>query len=186
MTELDVLSDWRRPGGHLDRKVCAVVALGVAVTLAVTTIGPRWFWSAYGEPSVSKFWIQNGLTLLAGALLLAALVLRGTSAALRLALALPLAHVVAITGAWSSWSSISPRLSDAREAGPILRALPMGPSTLAAITLCALVGRALSRRRDWLHGMVVMALASLLAVGRRSAMPMSRSPCGARASPTSS
>jgi len=165
MAELDVLSDWRRPGGHLDRKVCALVGLGVAVTLAVTVVGPRWFWSAYGDPAVSKFWIRNGLTLLAGTLLLAALLLRGTSAALRLALALPLAHVVAITGAWSAWSAVSPRLADARHAGPILRALPMGPSTLAAFALCAIAGRAVSRRRDWLHGTVVMALASLLAVG---------------------
>ena len=165
MTELDVLSDWRRPGGYLDRKVCAVVALGVAVTLAVTTTGPRWFWSAYGEPSVSKFWIQNGLAMLAGGMLIAALLVRGTSPALRLALALPLAHVVAIAGAWATWNAVSPHLTDARDASPLVSALPLGWSTLGALTLFALAGRAASRRRDWIHGMVVMALASLLAVG---------------------
>jgi len=165
MTELDVMSLWRRPAGYLDRKLCALIALGCAVTLAVTTVGPRWFWHAYGDGSVRSFWIHDGLAVLVGAILFAALLLRGTSPSLRLALALPLSHVAATAVAWSTWTTISPRLADARDASPVLHALPMGPLTLGALALCALAGRAVARRRDWVHGMVVMALASLLAVG---------------------
>jgi hypothetical protein len=164
MSELDVMSSWRRPAGSLDRKVCAFVFVACAVTLAVALVGPRWFWSAYGDHRINTFWIHNGLGLLVGAILVAALSIRGTSPALRLAIALPLAHIAAITAAWSAWMQLSPHLPDARYAGPILGMLPMGATTIGALLLCGAVGW-MACRREWLHGMLVMALSSLLAVG---------------------
>lgn len=44
------------------------------MTLAVTIAGPRWFWSAYGDAPIGTFWIHNGLALLTGAMLVAALI----------------------------------------------------------------------------------------------------------------
>ena len=167
MTELEVEAQWRRPSGHLDRKVCWLVALGCVLTLAVAAMGPRWFWSSYGDyrVHVNRFWIENGLVLLTGAVLVVGLALRGTSAALRLALALPLAHVAAIVTAWAGWNALSPRLGDAHDAGPIVAAMPMGATTLGAIAVCLVAGRLASRRRDWVHGTTVFALGWLLAVG---------------------
>jgi hypothetical protein len=165
MSEVEVMSLWRRPAGSLDRKVCAFVLLACAVTLAVTLVGPRWFWSAYGDRHIGTFWIHNALALLVGALLAGALIIRGTSASLRLALTLPLAQLAAITVAWSAWLRIGPQLQDAHDADQILRVLPMGATTSGVLAICAATGRVLARGRDCVHGMVVMALGSLLAVG---------------------
>jgi hypothetical protein len=151
-------------GGPPDRKVCVLVAVACAVTLAVTISGPRWFWSAYGGDTTGKFWIQNGLATITAVMLVASLVVRGTTAPLRLALALPLAHLAVIAAAWSAWSHLAPRLADARHNAPILDALPLAPVLLGALALFAIVGR-LASRRDPLQGMLTVALAALLAVG---------------------
>ncbi len=156
--------------GQLERPLRGLVMLGCAITLLVTAIGPRWLWHSYGWQSFgarhfSAFWIDNTLVLMTCAILGSALFLRGASLHLRLALALPLAHLAAIVTTWAAYNALAPHVEDLAEASSILRALPMGLTTLGALALALVVGRVTSRRRDWHHGTTVFALSALLALG---------------------
>jgi len=151
--------------GHLERPLRALVTLGCVITLLVTALGPRWLWHSYGNYRLPAFWIENTLVGMTAVILATALILRGASLHLRLALALPLAHLAAVVAAWAAYNALAPQVADISEAGSIPRALPMGATTLGALLLALVVGRLTSRRRDWHHGATVFALSALLAVG---------------------
>lgn len=151
--------------GQLERPLRAVVTLGCAITLLITALGPRWLWESYGEYRRPAFWIENTLVLMTAAILGTALALRGASLHLRLALALPLAHVAAVVTAWAAYNTLAPQIANIAESSAIPRALPMGATTLGALGLALVVGRLTSRRRDWQHGTTVFALSALLTVG---------------------
>ena len=151
--------------GQLERPLRTLVTFGCIITLLITGIGPRWLWHSYGSPHLPAFWIENALVLMTAAILGTALLLRGASLHLRLALALPLAHLAAVVTAWAAHNALAPQVADISEAGAIVRAVPMGPAVLGALGLALVVGRLCSRRRDWHHGTTVFALSALLAIG---------------------
>src|SRR5262249_29040858 len=113
-----------------------------------------------------QFWLCNGLALLFAAWIAASYVPRWSmSRALRVAVLLPVAHVVLLGAAWIAWPFVSTHLPRLAETAPLVDALPMGWVALGAAVACLGFGWLAAPRREWLHGAVMLALATLLLVG---------------------
>src|SRR5262245_49047452 len=87
------------------------------------------------------------------------------SRSLRVAVLLPVAHVVLLAAAWIAWPIVSSHLPRLAQTAPLVDALPMGWVALGAAVVCLGFGWLAAPRREWLHGAVMLALTTLLLVG---------------------
>jgi hypothetical protein len=174
---LDALELWNRPdAGELPRRVRVAIAIACAITVSVVAAGTYVLWRMSGT-SQMRFRIDNELRpleewsvrnvppLIVLAILVVAFLPRSTvSRFVRMALVLPLLHVLLLVVAWL----VVPRLQlpALSERTPMSRELPVVPIALliggAAVTFGALLAR---RARDRMHAIVMLALANLLLLG---------------------
>ena len=168
--ELDITMDLARPrAGRVDRWVRCVVVLAVVATLAVLVAGPRAVWDRDSESvGLSRFWFHNTLAIgFIATLVLACVPSARGSRYVRVAVLLPVVHVVAMLGTWLAWQLLRARMPTAVDATPLYEKLPVRivlPWIVFAIAGGArLVAR--RRRREWLHAAVMLALVNLLLLG---------------------
>ena len=175
--------DHGRPGA-ISSANAALIGLACAVTLVVATAGPHMLWhfagyvvdyETYGDydhhslaASDIRFWICNGLAIGFALMIVAAYLPRWSLArAVRVAVVLPIAHVLVLAAAWWVWPTVADRLPRLRETAPLVDALPMDRVVLGAGAACLAFGwlAAMRRRGEWVHGVVMLALATLFLVG---------------------
>jgi len=168
--ELDITMDLARPcAGRVDRWVRCVVVLAVIATLAVFVAGPRAVWDRDAETvGLSRFWFHNTLAIgFIAALVLACVPSARGSRYVRVAVLLPVVHVIAMLGTWLAWQLLRVRMPASVDATPLFETLPVRivlPWLVFAIAVGArLVAR--RRRREWLHAAVMLSLVNLLLLG---------------------
>jgi hypothetical protein len=165
--DLEVLAMWRRPAGTLDPWVRAVVGFAGVLTIAIAGIGAR-SWNAHnsGAAHIRPFWIHNALAL-ALALWIAATLIPSwrLSRWVRMAVLLPVAHVIAMVAVWKLWGWLS--LRTASSVQMVIYRVPIAATIAIAGGLLVagawLVTR--GRRREGVHAAVMLALVQLLALG---------------------
>jgi hypothetical protein len=179
--ELASMHRWG-PSGGVSKATQWLIGLACAITMVVAIAGPKLMWSYSGYyvdydrfgnferhslvPSDVRFWVCNGLALVFAVWIAASYLPRWSlSRALRVAVLLPVAHVVLLAAAWIAWPIVSAHLPRLAETAPLVDALPMGWVALGAAVACLAFGWLAAPRREWLHGTVMLALATLLLVG---------------------
>ncbi|HEX4420265.1 MAG TPA: hypothetical protein VH165_20255 [Kofleriaceae bacterium] len=168
LREAQLLDFWRHPAGAAGRLIRGIVAFASLVTVAIAVVGPRMLWSYYAfSTTTDPFWFRNGLAiLLTVALVAVALPRGGPSRWLRLAVALPFAHALAMAIAWARWTQLSIPSAGYR-ASLLIAQLPIGATVeivgLVLVASAWLIAR--GRRGELGHTLVALALASLLLLG---------------------
>lgn len=160
----------RPPAGALRPSVKWAVVASCLLTVIVTAVGGdsllgQLEWSGYA-PGMAKL-----LTFFAPVAMFCGLVLAlfvpsrvgGLSRAARTAVVLPFAHVAIIVGAALVSTRIDPKLLS-RDM-PMLDTLPILPTFFGLALLVALAARIIPRRREQMHGLVMISLAFLFALG---------------------
>lgn len=143
----------------------ALVVVGACfVTFLAVTLG---FDLAFAQidSAIERGWVKYGLTYVTVFCMLASwLPPARLSRVVRVAVLLPAAHAVVLVTAWLAWSDVS-RFSDHDTVSALVTQFPM--ATIVIATLCVFVAFALlvARRREWLHGFLMLALAELLLLG---------------------
>ncbi|HEY4180140.1 MAG TPA: hypothetical protein VGM90_25030 [Kofleriaceae bacterium] len=160
----------RPPAGSLRPLVVAGVLSSCLLTVLVTAVGGDALlgqvqWSG-AHPILDK--VLGGIApfamfvILAGALFFPSRV-HGLSRAARTAVMLPFAHLALIVGAALISTQIDSGLQQ-RDL-PMLQTLPIVPTFFALALLVALAARFIPRRREQMHGLILISLAFLFALG---------------------
>jgi hypothetical protein len=162
---LDELQLWSRPGaGELPRWVRCVILLACAVTVFAIGASTYVLWRMGGKyQHIDKWTFRNGPPLvMLMVLVVAFLPSSSVSRFVRMAIVLPLVHVLTLIVAWR----VIPQLEILASRTPMTHELPVLPMALllagTTITVGVLIAR---RRRDRIHAIVMIALANLLLLG---------------------
>jgi hypothetical protein len=171
-------------GGAIAFGKTLTIALACVVTMVVAAAGPRMMWShgayvvdynVFGDfdrhalaPPGFELWVCNALALGFAVWIAASFLPRWSLArAVRVAVLLPVGHALLMAAAWWLWPTISARLPRLAETAPLVDALPMAWVIAGGFAACVGFGwlAAPKRRGEWVHGAVMLALATLLLVG---------------------
>ena len=175
MRELDVLELWRRPPGTVDRWVRWVIGCACVVTVALAAVGPRvlWVqsWNDHGDRAahqgLDRGWFCYSLAILALVWVVATTLPRWRlSRFVRVAVLLPIAHLILIGIAWRAWVQLAPRMPSITRWRAFVSDLPLGAiAALLAAVMIAIAWWIARGRREWSHAFVMLALVDLLLVG---------------------
>ena len=171
-------------GGAIALGKTLTIALACLVTMIVAAAGPRMMWSygayivdydVFGDydrhalaPPGFQLWVCNALALGFAVWIAASYLPRWSLArAVRVAVLLPVGHAFLMVAAWWLWPTLSARLPRLAETAPLVDALPMASVIAGGFAACVGFGwlAAPKRRGEWVHGAVMLALATLLLVG---------------------
>jgi hypothetical protein len=161
------LSITRRPPGMLPVWGEAVIALACVITFLAVSVGGRLVWGQL-PAWLELEWFASGLTFFVTFWMLASLLPPWRmSRMLRLAVLLPVAHVLVIACAWPMWSALSELMIDSAAATPIGTSFPLALATLGTLIAFAVIAAVAAKRRsgEWIHGFTMLSLAQLLLLG---------------------
>jgi hypothetical protein len=174
---LDDIELWSRPDrGHLPRWVRGVIAFACVITVGVIAASAHVLWRMDGHKHVPYSvhgvtwkvaeWLWQYLPpLIFLAILVIAFLPRSTlSRFVRMAIVLPLVHVLALLVAWQ----VIPRLQlpTLGERTPLTREFPPLPMALLVAGAIITAGTLVTRRaRERIHAIVMLALVNLLLLG---------------------
>jgi hypothetical protein len=161
---VEVLS-WR--AGTIDPVLCGVVMFACAMSVAVASVGIHTMYGVYRwELEPVSFWKQNGIAAFVAGWIVACGVPRWQlSRFLRIAVLLPIAHVIAMIGAWRVWESFTaaPTRIDA-----LIDTLPIYAVVVVGAVVFVIAAWLVTRRGhryELAHGLVVISLVDLLLLG---------------------
>jgi hypothetical protein len=158
-----------RRTGVLPVWVRCAVACAAVLTMIVAVAGPQALLDAANlESEYDVGWFRSGIAVVLGLWIAMCLFGYGRlSGWLRLAVLLPVAHLVALAIAWADWAAYSDRLPPELQENPMMAALPMSWAVLGLAATCALGGRAIAwrRGRDWVQVATMIALLQLVLLG---------------------
>jgi len=165
--EDDSKTFWR--AGKVDDKVHVSVVAASVVTLALAAIAPRALWNTSwhgGIDHLEGWFCYSIVAALAMCIVGAYAPPFRVTRALRVALALPIAHLIGIVAAWAMWSAIAPRL-DTYVISPLVTRRALVELVAVVGAACASAGWTIARRRRGERTQValVAALAHLLLLG---------------------
>jgi len=168
--ELDVLDAWRRPPGTLDRWVRITIALACAATVVVPWVGAHVLWEQGGDAAgLARFWFCNGLALLAAFWVTTSFAPKWRlSRFVRLAVLLPVAHVVLVACAWPLWLYVAPKMAVVARWDRLVVELPLAAVIGAQVATIAGAASVIARRRrdaSWSQAFVMIALVNVLLLG---------------------
>jgi hypothetical protein len=153
----------------LDLRWRCVVGIGALITIAVVWAAARFLWKLGGvESGLAAFWFRNGPALLVLGMLVAIFAPSGgTSRFVRLAVLLPIVHVVVILASWRAFTWLGPQLSDLPARSHIVTPLPVLPTVAVMAAALAVSGGLVAwrRRGEWIHAVTIIALVDLLLLG---------------------
>jgi hypothetical protein len=164
------LSTWRHAAGTLKPWVRIVLVLASIATVLLPFAGSRVLWYQDGDKSGVPCWLfENGLAIVALAgLVIAAYPRFALSRYVRLAVLLPIVHLVLVALAWPAWLAISGRLTTVREYYYLARAIPLSAIIAGEVAIVGTAAWWITRaRRDTTasHAFVMIALVDLLLLG---------------------
>lgn len=112
--------------------------------------------------------LRYGLGVVAGLMIAIAYVSRSSVAvAARVAILLPLVHLVVMGAAWMGWTVLWPSLPHAHEQVPLVDAIPISVVVAVLAAVIAIAARLIARRgrREVVHVVVMIALVEVLLLG---------------------
>ncbi|MEO8846004.1 MAG: hypothetical protein ABI591_01525 [Kofleriaceae bacterium] len=164
------LSWWGHPAGTLRPAVRAALVVACLATVILPVAGSRVLWMQGGdECGVPQALFENGLAALA---LLGVVAFAwpafGLSRYLRLAVMLPIVHLVVIAVAWPAWLMIAPKLETVQRWYYLAHDIPLSATVIVELVVVAAAAWWIAgRRRDttWGHAFVMISLVELLFLG---------------------
>ncbi len=159
--------DLSRPrAGDLARWVRWLMVGAAVLTVVIALVVPRLFLEAEGmhAPKVLELGLAGVVMI---ALVWAIAVQSPVSVGARVAVVLPLTHLVLVTAVAIAWVAFGSRLEIAHSLVPLADALPLGAivGAVGAATIISAVVIARRRRREVIQVAVMIALVQLLALG---------------------
>lgn len=155
----------RKSPGKVGGWIAFWIACACLVTFLAVTVGVDLVFSQI-DHAVDRGWVPYGLTFITAFCMLASwLPPARLSRALRVAVLLPVTHALVIALAWPAWSAVSRFVRDRSATSALVTQFPM--LEVAGATVCVFAAFALlvARRREWLHGFLMLALTELLLLG---------------------
>ena len=164
------LSWWGHPAGMLRPAVRLALALACVATVMLPFAGSRVLWAQGGDDcGLPKSLFENGLAALAlFGVLCFAWPKFALSRYVRLAVMLPIVHLVVVAVAWPAWLAIAPKLDIVERWYYLADEIPMSAIVIGELVIVAGAARLIAgRRRDtaWSHAFVMISLVELLLLG---------------------
>ena len=155
-----------RPG-HISHASSNAVIFACAVTVLVAAFGGYFIWEHPGDDQMPT-WAPVAFPLFAiGWISITALPRWELARLLRVAVLLPLAHLVVMVGAWIAWQKVHPHIFGFDDDPTMFDLLPItavvGGAALVYGVLAWSIAR--GRRGEPVHAFVMLALATFLLVG---------------------
>ncbi len=165
--DADVLESWRDRPGHMSRALSNAVIFACVVTVMVAAFGGYFLWERYGHQEDD--WSPVVLALFAiGWISITALPRWQLARLLRVAVLLPVAHLLAMVAAWIAWHLVKAPVEYYFEPHvTMLEVVPIGGVVAGALALFAALAHVIARGRrgEPVHAFVMLALATLLVFG---------------------
>jgi hypothetical protein len=164
------LSWWGHPAGTLRPAVRWALALACVATVMLPFAGSRVLWTQGGDDcGLPQSVFENGLAGLAVFLVLCFSWPKfSLSRYLRLAVMLPLVHLLLVAVAWPAWLEISPKIDTVERWYYLAREIPLSAMVIGELAIAAGAAWLIAgRRRDtaWSHAFVMISLVELLFLG---------------------
>lgn len=164
------LGVWRAPAGVLTAWVRHALGLACIASVALPLAGARTLWHELRDRvHTDPFWSQNGLALLAFASIVALAVPKWhLTRWLRIAVVLPVLHLVLVAVAWPVWLQIRAEVEDTSRMFELSSALPLTAVIAGELAVIGAAAAWLGRgRRDSgpSHAFAMIALCNLLLLG---------------------
>ena len=164
------LSWWGQPAGTLRPMVRLALVLACVATVVLPFAGARVLWTQGGEEcGLPQALFENGL---AGLALFCVLCFAWPkfqlSRYLRLAVMLPIVHLLLVAVAWPAWLALAPTISTVERWYYLAREIPLSAIVTGELAVVAGAAWWIARgRRDtgWSHTFVMISLVDLLFLG---------------------
>jgi hypothetical protein len=164
------LSWWGHPAGTLRPVVRLALVLACIATVMLPFAGARVLWMQGGDDcGLQQSLFENGLATLAVlAVVCIAWPKFSLSRYVRLAVMLPIVHLLLVAVAWPAWLEIAPKIETVERWYYLAQKIPLSSIVIGELVVVAGAARLIAgRRRDttWSHAFVMISLVELLFLG---------------------
>ena len=160
----EVIQLWRHRPGELDATICVGIAFACIVSVVVALLGEHLLWDNYGPRHPAAWQHMLGAVVLGSVAIAALAPVEQLSRFLRVAIALPIAHAIAMLLVWICWAPRVLALPRFYITSIFLEVLPIPLVAGGGALLLIAIGSLISRR-ERMHAFVMLALWTLLLVG---------------------
>ncbi|HEX7703507.1 MAG TPA: hypothetical protein VF403_22360 [Kofleriaceae bacterium] len=164
------LSWWGHPAGTLRPVVRLALVLACVATVVLPYAGSRVLWMQGGDDcGIQQSLFENGLATLAVLLVVCfAWPKFSLSRYVRLAVMLPIVHLLLVAVAWPAWLEIAPKIESVERWYYLAQEIPLSAIVIGELVVVAGAAWLIAgRRRDtaWSHAFVMISLVELLFLG---------------------